>query len=410
MKIAMISQWYDPEVGSAAIPGAIVRALQGRGHEVEVVTGFPNYPTGELYQGYRVKPYAREVLRGVKVHRVPLFASHDDSAARRIVNFLSFMFSASTLGAFVARRADAVLVYSTPGTVGAAGWVVRRIFGTPFVLYVQDVWPDTVTATGMMPARLVRPSEWLLHRFCNAVYRAASHIAVISPGMKDLLVERGVPAGAITVVHNWIDEDVFHPVARRPRRPEGLEVMYAGNFGDVQGLDTAVRALAKARTSVDVTLRMIGSGVAEESLRRLASDLGVSDHVRFEGSRTLAEMAEVLADADVQLVCLKDDPLFHLTMPSKIQAILASGRPLITSAPGDAARLTDESGAGWSAPAGDVDALAALFTRASALSQDELDDLGERGRRFYESRLGASVGAAELEKALEGAARARRTS
>ncbi|MGN0064108.1 MAG: glycosyltransferase family 4 protein [Nocardioides sp.] len=404
MKLAFVTQWYDPEVGSAAIPGAIVRALKARGHDVEVVTGFPNYPTGEVYEGYRVKPYSRETLRGVTVHRVPLFASHDDSAARRILNFLSFMVSASTLGAFLARRADAALVYSTPGTVGAAGWVLRRVFGTPFVLYVQDVWPDTVTATGMMPARLVRPSEWILHRFCNAVYRSAAHIAVISPGMKDLLVERGVRPEDVTVVHNWIDEDVFHPAPRRPRREGALEVMYAGNLGDVQGLDTAVRAVAKARTSVDVTLRMIGSGVAEESLRRLAAELGVSDHVRFEGSRTLAEMAGVLADADVQLVCLKDDPLFHLTMPSKIQAILASGRPLITSAPGDAARLTDESGAGWSAAAGDADALAALFVRASGLSQTELDELGAAGRRFYETRLGASVGAAGLEKALQDAA------
>lgn len=408
MKLAFVTQWYDPEVGSAAIPGAIVRALKARGHEVEVVTGFPNYPTGVVYDGYRIKAYQREVLRGVTVHRVPLFASHDDSALRRILNFLSFMVSASTLGAFLARRADAVLVYSTPGTVGAAGWVLRRVLGTPFVLYVQDVWPDTVTATGMMPARLVRPSEWILHRFCNAVYRSAAHVAVISPGMKDLLVERGVRPEDVTVVHNWIDEDVFHPVAGRPRG-RSLEVMYAGNFGDVQGLDTAVRAVALAREQVDVTLRMIGSGVAEESLRRLAAELGVADHVRFEGSRTLAEMAGVLADADVQLVCLKDDPLFHLTMPSKIQAILASGRPLVTSAPGDAARLTDESGAGWSAAAGDPEALAALFVRASALSSDELAELGAAGRRFYEERLGAKVGSAELERALAGAAATRRS-
>lgn len=408
MKIAFVTQWYDPEVGSAAIPGAIVRALKSRGHDVEVVTGFPNYPTGSVYAGYRVKWYQRETLRGVQVHRVPLFTSHDDSAFRRILNFLTFMFSASTLGALIARRADAALVYSTPGTVGAAGWVLCRVFRKPFVLYVQDVWPDTVTATGMMPARLVGPSEWILHRFCNAVYRSAAHIAVISPGMKQLLVDRGVKPEDVSVVHNWIDEDVFHPVPGRPRSGT-LEVMYAGNLGDVQGLDTAVRAVALAREQVDVTLRLIGHGVAEASLRSLATSMGVAEYVRFEGARTLAEMAEVLADADVQLVCLKDDPLFHLTMPSKIQAILASGRPLITSAPGDAARLTDESGAGWSAPAGDAAALAELFVRASELSGDELAVLGEAGRHFYQTRLGASVGSAELERALLDAAQMRRS-
>lgn len=400
MKIAFVSQWYDPEVGSAAIPGAIVRALGARGHEVEVVTGFPNYPTGDIYEGYKVRPYVKERLRGVTVHRVALYASHDDSAVRRILNFLSFMVSASTLGAWKARRADAALVYSTPGTVGAAGWVLAKLFRTPFVLYIQDVWPDTVTATGMLPSRLVRPVEWVLHRFCNAVYRAASHVAVISPGMKELLVARGVPEDKVLIVFNWIDEDVFRPLEPGDRSGRPFEVMYAGNLGDVQGLDTAVHALARARQDADVTLRLIGHGVAEQSLRQLAADLGVGAHVSFEGTRTLEKMSEVLADADVQLVCLKDDPLFHLTMPSKIQANLAAGRPLITSAPGDAARLTDESGAGWSSPAGDKDALAALFVEASRTGVEELERRGRTGRVFYEKNLGAAVGASKLEKAL----------
>lgn len=401
MKIAFVTQWYDPEVGSAAIPGAIVRALRARGHDVEVVTGFPNYPTGELYDGYRVRPYKRETLRGVKVHRVPLYASHDDSAVRRILNFVSFMLSASTIGAVIGRRAQAALIYSTPGTVGAAGWVLQRVFRTPFVLYIQDVWPDTVMATGMLPRRLERPASWLLHRFCNSIYRAASHIAVISPGMKELLVERGVPEEKVSVVFNWIDEEVFHPVVEPPAKPaERFDVMYAGNLGDVQGLDTAVRAVHLAREKADVTLRLVGSGVAEGSLRSLAAELGVSQHVHFEGTRTLAQMSETLASADVQLVCLKDDPLFHLTMPSKIQAILACGQPLVTSAPGDAARLTEESGAGWSARAGDVEELAALFVRASQVGRDELARLGGAGRAFYENRLSADVGSAGLEDAL----------
>lgn len=401
MKIAFITQWYDPEVGSAAIPGAIVRALQARGHEVEVITGFPNYPTGDLYEGYRIKPYQREVLRGVTVHRLPLYASHDDSAVRRILNFASFMVSASTRGAWIARKFDAALVYSTPGTVGAAGWVLKRLLRTPFVLYVQDVWPDTVTATGMLPSRAVKPAEWLLHRFCNGIYRAAGQIAVISPGMKDLLESRGVPEDKVSVVFNWIDEGVFHPVEAAERSGRPFEIMYAGNLGDVQGLDTAVRALANARRESDIRLRFIGSGVAEESLRALAVELNVHEYVTFEGTRTLAQMAEVLADADVQLVCLKDDPLFRLTMPSKIQANLAAGRPLITSAPGDAARMTEESGAGWSAAAGDVAELSRLFVHVSALSSEELRRRGAAGRRFYESRLSAEVGSQALAAALE---------
>lgn len=408
MRIAFVSQWYDPEGGSAAIPGAMVRALRASGHEVEVVTGFPNYPHGTLYDGYRVRAYQRERLAGVTVHRVPLWPSHDDSAVRRILNFLSFMLSASTLGALLARRAQVALVYSTPGTVGMVGLVLRRLLRRPFVLYIQDVWPDTVTATGMMPRRLVRPAEWLLHRFCNQVYRAAARVAVISPGMKELLVTRGVPAAKIDVIYNWVDEEVF-TVVEEPTAREQFEVMYAGNVGEVQGLEVAVRAVAALPEGDDTVLRLVGSGVAQLRLAKLAADLGVADRVRFEGPRKLSEMAAVMASADVQLVCLKDDPLFHLTMPSKIQAILASGRPIITCAPGDAARLTRDSGAGWAVSAGDVQGLADAISAARRLPRAELAQKGRAGREFYERELGSAVGSEKLARAITVAATERTT-
>jgi len=407
VRISFISQWYDPEVGSAAIPGAVVRALQARGHDVEVVTGFPNYPSGRLYDGYRVRPYRREVVRGVLVHRLPLYPSHDSSAVRRILNFLSFMVSASTLGPLLARRSQVALVYSTPATVGMAGIVLRALLRRPFVLYIQDVWPDTLTATGMLPARLARPAEWLLHRFCNRVYRSAGHIAVISPGMKTLLTGRGVPADKIDVVYNWVDEEKFVPAPPRSRQGGAFELMYAGNIGDVQGLDVAVRALAELGSEEDVRLRFVGTGVAVPSLQRLATELSVADRVSFEGPRPVSEMAEVMASADVQLVCLKDDPLFHLTMPSKIQAILATGRPLITCAPGDAAALTQRSGAGWAVAAGDAVGLAAAIRDAMSLPAAELEARGRAGRAYYERRLSAEVGGELLEAALVRAAEGR---
>jgi len=408
MKIALVSQWFDPEVGSAAIPGAIVRSLRDRGHTVEVVTGFPNYPDGRLYDGYRVRPLMREVIRGTRVNRVALYPSHDRSATRRIINFLSFMVTASTIGAAIARRSNVTLVYSTPGTVGMAGIVLRRLLRRPFVLYVQDVWPDTVTATGMLPSGLSRPAAWILHRFCNQVYAAAARIAVISPGMKDLLVERGVPAEKIDVIYNWVDEDIFRVVPARPPR-DRFEVMYAGNLGEAQGLEVAIEAMAKLGPDSGVVLRLVGGGVAVARLAKLAADRGVAEQVRFEGARDLAQMSEVMASAHVQLVCLKDDPLFHITMPSKIQAILACGRPLIVCAPGDAGALTADSGAGFAVPPGDPSSLADAIARVRDLGESSLEEMGARGRAFYERHLCASVGSAMLEEALGAAAGDRRS-
>lgn len=399
MKIAMVTQWFDPEGGSAAIPGSVARALQARGHEVEVVTGFPNYPHGRLYDGYRIRFRRREVVRGVNVTRVPLYPSHDRSPVRRTLNFLSFMLSAATLGAWSVRRSDVVLVYSTPATVGLAGVVLRRLLRRPFVLYIQDLWPDTVTATGMVPARFAGAVERVLDAFCRSVYAAAERIAVISPGMRDRLIERGVPADKIDIVYNWVDEDVFRPV-ESSACVNRFEVMYAGNLGDVQGLETALHAVASLADLPDLHLRLVGNGVARPRLEALAESLGIGDRVHFEGVRDVSEMARTMASADVQLVSLSDDPLFHITMPSKIQAILACGQPLISSAPGDAARLTVESGAGLATSAGDVAGLADALRTMAARSPEERGDLGRRGREFYDARLSAAVGAAALEQAL----------
>ena len=400
MRIGLISQWYDPEGGSAAIPGSIARALRRRGHTVSVVTGFPNYPTGRLHQGYRVLPLRREVMDGVPVVRVPLYPSHDRSPVRRALNFLTFMLSASTIGAAIVRRQQVALVYSTPGTVGLAGVVLRRLLRTPFVLYVQDLWPDTVVATGMVPGRLARVIEAALDPFCGLVYRSASRIAVISPGMKDRLVERGVSPDRVDVIFNWVDEDVFGP------RPTALsndtfDVMYAGNLGDVQGLETAVQAMALLGDLPQVRLRLVGDGVARARLGDLARTLGVDSRVGFEGVRPVGEMADLMASAHAQLICLSDDPLFHITMPSKLQAILACGRPVVTCAPGDVARVTDESGAGIAVPPGDPASLAQAVRTLVTMPKTEREELGTRGRSYYEKHLSEAVGAARLETSLE---------
>jgi glycosyltransferase involved in cell wall biosynthesis len=399
VRVGFLTQWYDPEGGSAAIPGAMVRSLESLGHEVEVVTGFPNYPQGRLYDGYRVRPWRTERLGPTKVHRVALYPSHDRSPWRRVANFLSFAVSAASLGAWRIRRRDVVLIYSTPATVGLAGVVLAGLWRRPFVLFIQDLWPDTVVATGMVPPRLTKLVECLLDHFTRWVYRSATRIAVISPGMRDILVGRGVPEDRIDLVYNWVDETVFNP---RPRQLHGrrFDVMYAGNIGDVQGLEVAIAALAQLGDLDDVHLRLVGGGVAIPLLQELSCTLGVAKRVHFEGSRPLAEMPDIMASAAMQLVCLRDLPLFQVTMPSKMQAILACGLPVVVSAPGDVAQLAVDSGAGVAAEPGDAQALADVIRRAHAMPLAEREAMGRRGREFYERELCSVVGAKRLERSL----------
>lgn len=407
MRLGIVTQWYDPEEGSAGVPGSIARALHRHGVDTVVVTGFPNYPYGRFYPGYRVRPSQRVVLAGVRVHRVALYPSHERSSVKRMASYLSFAGFAATVGLPSLARCDVALVYSSPATAAIPALVAKAVRGVPFVVLIQDLWPDTVLESGMVRAGFVqRAVGWLLHRFCDRVYRSAGRIAVISTGMREILIERGVPAAKVEVVHNWVDEALFRPVALDPglQRELGIDgcfsVMYAGSLGDLQGLEVVVRAAELLQDLPDIRLVLVGSGVAEDRLRQMVAAAGLRNVV-FAGQRPLAEMSSVLRTADVQLVTLRDLPLFHATMPSKVQSVLSAGRPVISSAPGDVGELVRRSGAGIACAPEDPEALAAAVRQMHAMSPAGRERMGSAGHKYYRAELSEQVGSRRLLRLLE---------
>jgi colanic acid biosynthesis glycosyl transferase WcaI len=405
MRIGLITQWYDPEVGSAAVPGSIARALVDLGHEVDVLTGFPNYPTGRTYPGYRVRPYQFEERDGVRVHRAPLYPSHDAHPLRRAANFLSFAVGATAVGLRALRGVDAVLVYSTPATVALPAQALQALRKVPYVLLVQDLWPQTVTASGFMEVSAARRVELLLHRYCDLTYARASAIAVTSPGMTDLIADRGVPREKLSVVSNWADESCFRPVPVPPRIPDGFEdlrpftAMYAGNLGDVQGLEVVVEAAELLQDERDIGFVLVGGGVAEASLKVRVAERRL-DNVRFVPPQPVERMADVLALGQVQLITLRDLPVFENVLPSKVQATLAAGRPVIGAVSGDAAAVIRAAGAGTVVAPGAARALADAVLEASRASAAELDARGTAGRAYYLAQLGRAAGARRLSDLL----------
>jgi colanic acid biosynthesis glycosyl transferase WcaI len=408
MRFGMISQVYDPECGSPAVAGAISRALAALGHDIHVLTGFPNYPTGRLYPGYRIRPYQYERRSGVHVHRVPLLPSHDRSTLRRASTYLSFAACAAAKQRIL-RQVDAWLVYSSAVTVALPALVARSLYGRPYVLLVQDLWPDAVVNSGLVrPGRLLTTAVRGIHALCDASYRRASAVVVTSPGTAELLARRGVPSAKLSVVPNWVDESVFRPVPRDESLAErlglagGFVVMYAGSLGELQGLETAIEAVRLLPDLPELRLVFVGSGVAEPRLRAAAAD--EPGRVRFLGPQPPGRMAALMALSDAQLVSLRDLPLFHVTLPSKVQAVLACGRPLIAVARGDAARLAEHSGAGLAVPPGNPAALAEAIRRMHALGSSVREAMGRAGGQFYLDRLCARVGGAALADVLERAA------
>ncbi len=397
----MISQWYEPETGSAAHPTAIARALAARGHEVKVLTGFPSYPHGRVYDGYRMRVRTHETRDGISVLRVPDAPSHDRSALRRAMSLTSFAGSATAQVGWL-RDADVCLTYLTPATVGLAAMTLRRLWGIPYTLYVQDLWPETVTASGFIGnAGANARVESVLNRWLGRLYAGADGIAAISPTMADTLAGRGARVQPVSIP-NWVDEQVFGPVPRdgRPHLDDRRWVMYAGGIGEVQALDTALRALALLDDRPDLGLALVGVGVDVPRLQRLADELRLGDRVRFLGGFPMAQMPALIAEADAQLVSLKDLPLFRGTIPSKLQASMACGAPIVCSVAGDAAELVRRSGCGFTAVPEDPQSLAEAFRGLADASPADLAAMGSRARATYVSELGEDSGAAALEELL----------
>jgi lipopolysaccharide/colanic/teichoic acid biosynthesis glycosyltransferase len=391
MRVLYATQWFEPEPILKGIYFA--KLMRGIGHDVRVVTGFPNYPSGTLYPGYRVRWLRRDVMDEVLVDRVPLYPSHSRSALGRIVNYVSFSICLTIYGLFTRSRPDVLYAYHPPLTVGLAAAVVAGVRRIPFVYDIQDMWPDTLAASGMLTNRAALRFVGTLCRF---VYRRADRIIVQSPGFKRLLIERGVPATKVEVIYNWANE----MEAKSPGRGDlsgfaltgRFNIIYAGTIGPTQALHIVLHAAKLIEESEpSVQFILVGDGIEADRLRALAQEIR-SQSVTIMPRMPQSEIGSLLTSADVLLVHLKDDPLFRNTIPSKTQFYLAIGKPILMGVRGDAAELLMKSGAGVVFEPQNAADLASAVRDLARLPKQELADMGMRGRMFYERELSAVVG------------------
>jgi len=391
-RVLLLTQWFDPEPTFKGL--VFARELVRQGFEVEVLTGFPNYPGGKLYPGYRIKWLQREVIDGVQITRVPLYPNHDQSAIKRVFNYASFAASSLLYGLFMAKRADVIYTYHPPLTVGVTASLLRLLRRIPVVYDIQDMWPDTLRATGMLNnARALS----VVAAVCRWVYRRVDHIVVLSPGFKRLLAERGVPERKLEVIYNWADEAALAaPQGRVPSElAEGghaFHILFAGNMGKAQALDSVLKAasLLQDRGS-RVRWVMLGGGVEVPRLKQRAADLQLKNIV-FLPPVPMAEVGAYLNVADALLVHLRKDPLFEITIPSKTQAYLAVGKPVLMAVDGDAADLVRQSSSGVVAESENPEALADAAESMASLNVDELASMGQRAQAYYQQHLALQVG------------------
>ena len=396
-RVLLLTQWFDPEPTFKGM--VFARELVRQGFEVEVVTGFPNYPGGKLYPGFRMRALSKEFIDGVQVTRVPLYPSHGKSAVGRLLNYVSFAASALFYGILGAKRSDVLYAYHPPLTVGIAAVLIGLVRRIPIVYDIQDMWPDTLRATGMFSNEIALR---VVTRICDWVYRQVDRIVVLSPGFKRLLVERKVPESKIEVIYNWCAEDALAAPGGAP--PLGLadksrfHILFAGNMGKAQALDAVLETARILQAKApNLAFVFLGGGVEVDHLKEISEGAGLSN-VTFLPSVPMSEVGRYLSAADVLLVHLKQDPLFRITIPSKTQAYMAVGKPILMAVDGDAADLVMQSAGGRIACSEDPESIAEAALALAQTSEEERSAMAERNKRFYREKLSLVVGVRRFAK------------
>ena len=409
MKILLVTQYFWPEnfrINDLAL------GLLGRGHEVTVFTGKPNYPDGRFFSGYGFFGRAREDYHGVSVIRVPVIPRGAGGPLALALNYLWFALIGSLLAPFrCGGNYDAILVYEvSPVTVGLPALVLKWVKRAPVLFWVQDLWPQTLSATGAVRARWILA---LVDRLVRFIYRHCDLVLVQARAFTPHVQAQGVSADRIRYYPNTA-EALYRPVTVEPQAPErrllpeGFRVMFAGNIGAAQDFETILGAAEMLRDERGVHWVVLGDGreygrVAREIAQR---DLGGTVHLL--GRHPVESMSRFFALADVMLVTLRKEPIFALTIPSKVQSYLACGRPIVGALDGEGANVIGESGAGVAVGAGDARALAQAVRDLHRMPAPEREAMGARGRRFFEQHFERELLLTRLEQWLQGLAKGHR--
>jgi len=365
--------------------------MAGRGHQVTVLTGIPNYPGGKFFPGYGFTRKKGQNYKGIKVVRVPLIPRGKGGHIRLALNYFSFAFISSLLGPIKCRDAyDVIFVYEpSPITVGLPAIIMKKLKSAPIMFWVQDLWPESLSATGAVRSIFIMKAVEMLVRF---IYSHCDRILVQSKSFIDAIVQTGVDHSSIEYFPNSA-ETIFDTAAEcsgaigHVEFPEGFCVLFAGNIGAAQDFETILGAAQLLKENRDIHWMIIGDGRMLPWVREQVQIRDLEKTVHLLGRHPLASMPAFYAKADVMLVTLKKDPIFALTIPAKVQSCLACSRPIIAALDGEGARVVEEAGAGLTCPAEDPDSLAKTVLKVSNMTLDDREKMALRGRVYFEKNF-----------------------
>ncbi len=381
MRVLLVTQYFYPENFKS---NDVAFELARRGYDVTVLTGLPNYPGGKVFDGYGIFRKRNETINGVKVLRTLVVPRGKGGGVRLALNYMSWAFIASVWAFFMSlfNRYDAVIVHETsPITQGFPALAVKWMRRVPMYFWVLDLWPESLQAAGNINNRHVLGFfAWV----SKLMYRNSEKILISSRGFRESILDKGDFEDKLVYFPNWA-EDVFaaSPDVPVPALPDGFKVMFAGNVGEAQDFDNVLRA-AMLLKGTGVRLIILGDGRKKAWADSFVAENGLEDVVFMMGRHPLETMPAFFSQADVLFLSLKNDYIFSLTAPAKLQAYMASGKPVLAMVDGEARNLIDDAECGLSCAAGDYKAFAQCVLNLKSMSDDERDEMGRKGLEYFD--------------------------
>ena len=384
MKILVICQHYHPE------PFRITDICEEwikLGHEVTVVTGKPNYPMGKIYDGYKGKEKRDEIVNGVKIHRC-FVVPRKKGIIYRFLNYYSYALSAKRYVNKIKEKFDVVFVNQlSPVMMVAPALTYKKKYGAQVVLYCLDLWPESLVAGG------IKRDSFLYrhyHKVSAKIYRGVDKIAITSKLFKKYFLEQfGITEDKITYLPQYA-ESVFDCELCQKESNGQIDLLFAGNIGNAQSVETIVRAAADTKDIQDLYWHIVGDGIALEKCQALAHKLQVKNII-FHGRKPLEEMPIFYQKADAMLVTLMKDDVLSLTLPGKVQTYMSAGKMVLAAADGEISRLLSEVDCGLCVGAEDFEGLARIAREFYTLKEERRKEYGKNAKQFYETYFAKSI-------------------
>jgi glycosyltransferase involved in cell wall biosynthesis len=386
MKILLVTQYFYPENFKS---NDIAIELTKRGHEVTVLTGLPNYPEGKIYKSYGFFKRTKEYYQGVNVIRTWLVPRGKAGGIRLFLNYFSWAFFASfrAFSLSFQKKFDVVIVHETsPITQGFPAIVVKKIQKIPLHFWVLDLWPESLTSAGGITNKYVLSFFTTMVKY---IYNNSDKILISSKGFKESINSKGNYSDRLVYFPNWAEDSILtgNIDYSIPNLPQGFKIIFAGNIGAAQDVDSIIKSALLLKEKIDIHFIFLGDGRNKEQLEDFVLKNDLNNTVHFLGRFPIEAMKTFFEQADVLLVSLKDEMIFNLTVPAKLQAYMCAKKPILGMLNGEGAEIINEAKCGLSVDAGNFEGLAKIILEMHKMNIEDRLQLGSNGFSFYQENF-----------------------